>query len=87
MKAINVAEFKAHLGRYLRAVRQGRTVIVADRGTPVATVAPFAEPRPWRLAVRKAAKPAAELGKRRFAPLRGRPVDSLEYLLVERREK
>jgi prevent-host-death family protein len=33
-------EFKNRLGRYLRAVRQGKTLIVTDRGKPVAKVSP-----------------------------------------------
>jgi prevent-host-death family protein len=33
-------EFKNRLGRYLRAVRQGKTLIVTDRGKAVAKVSP-----------------------------------------------
>jgi prevent-host-death family protein len=32
----NVAAFKAHLGEYLRVVKNGGEVIVMDRQTPVA---------------------------------------------------
>jgi prevent-host-death family protein len=43
MKQANVAELKANLSRYLRAVRRGETVIVCDRNRPVARLVPMRE--------------------------------------------
>ena len=40
MQRIGSREFKNRLGRYLRAVRQGKTLVITDRGTPVAKVGP-----------------------------------------------
>jgi prevent-host-death family protein len=40
MVKVGSREFKNRLGRYLRAVRQGKTLIVTDRGKPVAKVSP-----------------------------------------------
>ena len=34
-------ELKARLGKYLRQVRQGRTLVVTDRGDPVAELRPI----------------------------------------------
>jgi len=34
--------FKAKLGKYMRAVREGKEVIVTDRNSPVARLVPFA---------------------------------------------
>lgn len=40
MQSIGSREFKNRMGRYLRAVRAGRTLIITDRGKPVAKLAP-----------------------------------------------
>ncbi len=45
---IRIAEFKAHLSRYLTRVRAGESLTILDRDTPVATVHPIAATRdPW----------------------------------------
>ncbi len=36
MKRINLSKAKAHLGRYVREVQSGETVILAERNIPVA---------------------------------------------------
>ena len=41
-KAVGVRELKTRLGRYLREVRLGRTIVVTDRGEPVAELRPIA---------------------------------------------
>ncbi len=40
MVKVGSREFKNRLGRYLRAVREGKTLIVTDRGKAVAKVSP-----------------------------------------------
>jgi len=40
MKQVRIAELKARLSEYLRAVRRGETVTVLDRETPVAQIVP-----------------------------------------------
>jgi prevent-host-death family protein len=40
MRKIGSREFKNRMGRYLRAVRKGQTLIITDRGKVVAKVAP-----------------------------------------------
>lgn len=39
---VGARELKARLGTYLRRVRQGRTLVVTDRGQPVAELRPIA---------------------------------------------
>lgn len=39
---VGARELKARLGTYLRRVRHGRTLIVTDRGQPVAELRPIA---------------------------------------------
>ncbi len=40
MRAINIAELKSHLSKYLRAVRKGERILVLDRKDPVAELIP-----------------------------------------------
>jgi prevent-host-death family protein len=53
-KAVGVRELKTRLGRYLREVRLGRTIVVTDRGEPVAELRPI---------VLEASGPAAEVDR------------------------
>lgn len=51
MKRVGVAELKAGLSRYLRAVRRGGEIVVCDRDHPIARLVPYqsgvaAEPLP-----------------------------------------
>ena len=41
-KAVGIRELKTRLGSYLREVRQGRTIVITDRGEPVAELRPMA---------------------------------------------
>ena len=43
MQKVGSREFKNRLGRYLRAVQNGETLIITDRGKPVARLAPTNE--------------------------------------------
>src|SRR6266446_2602690 len=43
MKQVRIAELKARLSEYLRAVRRGETIAVLDRETPVAQIVPVRE--------------------------------------------
>ena len=40
MKTVRIAELKSRLSEYLRAVRNGETIAVLDRETPVAHILP-----------------------------------------------
>jgi prevent-host-death family protein len=40
MVKVGSREFKNRMGRYMRAVRQGKTLIVTDRGKAVAKISP-----------------------------------------------
>ena len=41
MKQVRIAELKARLSEYLRAVRNGETIAVLDRDKPVAQIVPI----------------------------------------------
>lgn len=69
MRQVRIAELKARLSEYLRAVRRGETIAVLDRETPVAQIVPVRDrtalrvrkpvpgtPPPNRVPLPKAAK-------------------------------
>jgi len=81
MSDVRIADLKARLSEHLRAVRNGGTVTVLDRDTPIARIVPFATPS---LELRKA--------KRRLRDLKlpARPskrTDSTALLLDDRRRR
>jgi prevent-host-death family protein len=81
MTAVRIAELKAKLSEHLRAVRNGRSLTVLDRDTPVARIIPYAaEP----LEVRRATRSARDLV---LPPPPVHPTDSLALLLDDRRRR
>lgn len=82
MKEVRIAELKARLSEYLRAVRRGETIAVLDRETPVARIVPVRGPAALRVR-----KPAPGTPRPNRVPL-PRPaklnVDVVRLLLEER---
>jgi antitoxin (DNA-binding transcriptional repressor) of toxin-antitoxin stability system len=81
MSDVRIADLKARLSQHLRSVRNGGTLTVLDRDTPVALIVPYvAQP----LEIRKA--------KRRFRDLKLPPkpskcTDSVALLVEDRRRR
>jgi prevent-host-death family protein len=82
MKKTGIAELKAHLSEYLRAVRRGEEVIVLDRDTPVAKLVP--SDRKGRLVVRRPVPGAPVPGKLKFPPPLDLARDPLDLLMEDR---
>jgi prevent-host-death family protein len=82
-RPLRVAELKARLSHYLRAVRDGRSLTVYDRDTPVARLVPL-KPGPGDLPSRKPSRRLRDVPLPR--PLHPAP-ESLDSLLEERRER
>ena len=82
MKTVRIAELKARLSEYLRAVRRGETIAVLDRETPVAQIVPVRD----RTALR-VRKPAPGAPRPNQVPL-PKPlnvdIDVVQLLLEER---
>jgi len=57
---VGIAELKAHLSDYVRAAQKGREIVIKDRNTPVAKLAPL-EPVGRLLRVIPATRPMAEV--------------------------
>jgi prevent-host-death family protein len=92
MRRIGSREFKNRLGRYLLAVRKGQTLLITDRGKPVAKVSPLDQDGDSRLTISDVLKkleaegkirlPKRPLGKFRAVPSRGK---SASRMIIEDR--
>jgi antitoxin (DNA-binding transcriptional repressor) of toxin-antitoxin stability system len=71
MKKANVSELKAKLSAYLAEVRNGDTVIVCDRKTPIAQMIPF-DAGTSDIQIQEASRPVSELFKGQAVRLRKR---------------
>jgi len=83
MKKAKVSELKSHLSSYLAEVKQGDTVVVCERKTPIARLVPFTD-QDQDFKIREAGQPIRKLGKIR--PVRLRKKVDLEKILNEIRE-
>lgn len=82
MRQVRIAELKAKLSEYLRAVRGGETIAVLDRETPVAQIIPVRTSSALR--VRRPA-PGAPPPNRVHLPKPARlSIDIVQLLLEER---
>ena len=82
MKTVRIAELKARLSEYLRAVRRGETIAVLDRETPVAQIVPVRNRTALR--IRKPAPGAPRPNEIPLAKPLALKVDVVELLLEER---
>src|SRR5437667_10423689 len=82
MKQVRIADLKARLSEYLRAVGRGETIAVLDRDTPVAQIVPIRERSALR--VRKPAPGAPPLNRVRLPKPAKLNVDIVHLLLRER---
>ena len=83
MKAVRIAELKARLSEYLRAVRRGETIAVLDRETRVAEIVPVRAANTLR--VRKPA-PGAPAPNRVPLPKRSTSTIDVVQVLLETRQ-
>jgi len=80
-RTVRIAELKSRLSEHLRSVRNGRTLTVLDRDTPIAPIVPYAaEP----LEVRPATRRLRDL---ELPPPPASPTDSLAVLLEDWRRR
>ena len=78
MSEVRIADLRARLSEHLRSVRNGGTVTVLDRDTPVAQIIPFVGPS---LDVRKTNRPRRDLKLPRKP---ARRTDNVALLLEDR---
>lgn len=88
-------ELKTRLGTYLRRVRAGETLIVTDRGRPIAELKPVHLPgetelqaRIRRMVVEGRIQEGRESGLRPFQPVASlEPANSLSEAVIEGRDE
>lgn len=83
MKAIGIADLKARLSEHLRLVRQGHSLTVLDRKTPIARIVPYV-PEPGRLVIRRPPPGARGLRRVGLPPPLKLKTDIVKLLLEER---
>lgn len=85
--AVGVRELKARLGEYLRTVRAGKTLVVTDRGQPIAELRPLRDDLDQKLAKLRAAGVIGG-GSGRLEPFEPVRIDgpSVESAILEDRE-
>ena len=85
MRQTNVSGFKARLSEYLAAARNGETVVVHDRKTPIARLVPV-DDHVDDLKIAEPSRPARDLAKIKAVRLRRR-VDVVRLLRESRDER
>jgi prevent-host-death family protein len=78
MSNVRIAELKARLSEHLRSVRNGDTLTVLDRETPIARIVPYA---PQPLDIRKAKRRLRDL---KLPPKPLKRTDSVALLVHDR---
>ena len=81
MSNVRIADLKARLSEHLRSVRNGDTLTVLDRDTPIARIVPYAA---VPLEIRKAKRPLRGLKLPRKPAKR---TDSLGLLVEDRHRR
>jgi prevent-host-death family protein len=89
---VGARELKARLGTYLRRVREGRTLVVTDRGEPIAELRPLTpDPSvPSRL-LKPSVKGTVTLPTRQatspFRPIRNRSASLSDAVREDRKDR
>lgn len=83
MRQVRIAELKARLSEYLRAVRGGETIAVLDRETAIARLVPVRDRSTLRVRMPAPGTPAPN---RVPLPRRGRQDGDVVQLLLEERQ-
>ena len=81
MSDVGIAELKARLSEHLRVVRNGGTLTVLDRDTPIARIIPYAA---QPLEIRKARRRLRDL---KVPPEPAKRTDSVAILVEDRRRR
>jgi prevent-host-death family protein len=81
---VGVRELKTRLGRYLREVQRGRTIVITDRGEPVAELRPVSPAGPGSTGEIERLVPLRRLTRTSTRPLAAfRPIRLNEHSVAE----
>jgi prevent-host-death family protein len=93
MQRVGAREFKNRFGRYLRSVRQGKTLVLTLRGTPVAKVIPAESGEPegadvWARLEELEAEGIVRIGRGKlkpFSPVKNTGKPGSQIIIEDRR--
>lgn len=93
MQTVGTREFKNRLSHYLRQVRRGRSLMVTDRGRPVAQLTPVLESNSGDRELMAVLRKLEAQGKlrlptkplRKFRPVPNRGKSASEMIIEDRR--
>lgn len=63
MESVGIRELKTHLSRYLEKVKQGKEIIITERGQEIAVLAPLSPEQQWVAAMLHSGKARGRGGK------------------------
>jgi prevent-host-death family protein len=84
MKAIRIADLKAHLSEHLRTVRRGHSLTVMDRETPIAQIVPYRADKKESLSITRRKAGVVATGRVPLPPPLALNRDVVDFLLEER---
>ncbi|MEO5898160.1 MAG: type II toxin-antitoxin system prevent-host-death family antitoxin [Vicinamibacterales bacterium] len=89
---VGARELKTRLGRYLRRVREGRTVLVTDRGEPIAELRPLTpdarlSPALLKLSIERAVTLPVRKSMLAFRPILSRGRALSDAVLEDREDR
>lgn len=87
IRKVGVAELKSRLSHYLRIARGGRSIVVVDRGNPIAELVPYQKHPANTLVVRERATGSARPSDFVALPPLLSSTDVADFLASERGEE
>lgn len=86
---VGARELKTHLGKHLRRVRAGETLVITDRGEPIAEIRPIQDDLERKLAKLRALGRISGrgVGLPPFTPIHAPGVSLSEAVLEDREER
>jgi len=88
MMRVSTSQFREKMGRYMKAVRNGKEVIVTDRDQPVARLIPFRREKTTALEVNRPRDPTAPpLGSIKVRGIDHQGRRTMEMLLEDRKRR
>ena len=93
MQRVGARELKNRLGQYLKQVRRGQSLVITDRGRPIAQLNPVSENSGSETELMAILKTLETQGKlrlptgplRKFRPLPGRGKSASQMIIEDRR--
>ena len=87
MESIGVRELKTHLSRYLEQVKQGKEILITERGREIAILAPLSAEQQWLVGIVRSGKARGRGGKPQGCRGIGMKGEELAQTVIQEREE